>query len=163
MAVKGVGGLGRPLVGKPSRSNKEGAIVIPLGVDDAKRIIYDRLEVKDPGVKYRHLNRVATDEYLRQLTAEEKVRILEKGQPKLVWRLRRGQRRNEALDLTVYSLCAFRSLNANRPRVAASLQKVDPSDQAPPTPGAEPDKEVQASTGKKFTRKSTFVTAWRRW
>jgi phage terminase large subunit GpA-like protein len=163
MSIKGVGGMGRPLVGKPTRANKENAIVIPIGVDDAKRIIYDRLDLKEVGPKFMHFSRVATDEYLKQLTSEEKVRVLEKGQPKLIWRLRRGQRRNEALDLTVYSLAALRSLNANMGRVAESLRKA--SEKIPGSPGdaVQAKQDDPPAQVKRFVRKSNFVTSWRKW
>lgn len=115
-ATKGFGGAGKPLIGKISRaqSYRKGALLVPIGVDDAKKTVYDRLEVQEPGPLYMHLNQMATDDYLKQLTAEKQItKYTRDGVPERVWVRRVTGSRNEALDMEVMNLAAISFLNAN--------------------------------------------------
>ena len=50
-AIKGVGGEGRALVGRPSKNNVGKVRLFPVGVDTAKELIYARSKIKEPGVE----------------------------------------------------------------------------------------------------------------
>ena len=54
-------------------------------------------------------------DYFKQLTAEEQAKVLNRrtGRTRSEWRLRKGHKRNEALDLEVYNLAGFHALNLN--------------------------------------------------
>ena len=72
----------------------------------AKETLSSRLKIGRPGPGYLHLPEWVDAEYLAQLTAEKKIRKYVKGKgsvPEWV----KTRERNEALDLTVYSLAAL--------------------------------------------------------
>jgi len=121
-AVKGYGGYGRTFIGKASRNNKQRALVFPLGVDTAKELIYDRLQITDPGTGYMHFSQECNEEYFLQLTSEKHVTKYSKGFPTKVWELKSG-RRNEALDCEVYALAAMKLLNPSMEHLARRLEE----------------------------------------
>jgi phage terminase large subunit GpA-like protein len=121
-AVKGYGGYGRPFIGKASRNNKQRALVFPLGVDTAKELVYDRLQISEVGTGYMHFNASCNEDYFLQLTSEKHVTRYTKGFPTKVWVLKSG-RRNEALDCEVYALAAFTLLNASMEHLAKQLEE----------------------------------------
>lgn len=121
-AIKGLGGYGKPFIGKASRNNRQRALLFPLGVDTAKELIYARLEIDDPGPGYMHFGGKCDEEYFKQLTAERHITKYSRGFPTKVWVKKEGQR-NEALDCEVYALAAFTLLNADMPRVLRHLQE----------------------------------------
>jgi len=105
----------RPLVSSPSlkrwgRGERQVSLYT-IGIDAAKRLLFDRLKVEEPGPGYIHFPSVdwCDDEFARQLTSERLVTKRERGRPKQVWEPVRA--RNEALDLYVYGLAALRLLN----------------------------------------------------
>ena len=53
------------------------------------------------------------EEYFSMLTAEHCVTRFHKGVARREWVLKKGQRRNEALDLFVYNFVALKILNPN--------------------------------------------------
>jgi len=120
-AVKGMGGYGKPFIGKVSRNNRHRALVIPLGVDTAKELVYARLEIEDPGPGYMHFSQNCDEEYFNQLTAERHITKYNRGFPTKVWVKKEGQR-NEALDMEVYALAAYTLLNANMKAVGEQLR-----------------------------------------
>jgi phage terminase large subunit GpA-like protein len=139
VAIKGVTGAGRPLVEDIKRrkarlkNRKKGAALIePLGVDQAKTLIYSRLKQTKPGPGYMHYpaREVYDDEYFAQLTSEKLVPRDVQGRPKLVWVQTR--KRNEALDCRIYALAALRLMAtaARRPRRVAVATPETP----PPAP-----------------------------
>lgn len=112
-AAKGYAGAGRPMIGKPTRNNKQHATVFPIGVDDVKSKIYDRLQIETPGPAFIHFKTDVCDEdFMLQLTSEKHITRYHKGFPTKVWQLRQG-RRNEVLDCMVYAMAAFKLLNVN--------------------------------------------------
>lgn len=121
-AVKGLGGYGKYFIGKATRNNKHRALVIPLGVDTAKELIYDRLQIEKPGPGYMHFNQKCTEEYFLQLTSEKHVTKYNKGFPTKMWELKSG-RRNEALDCEVYALAACKVINPNMERLAQNMEE----------------------------------------
>jgi len=112
-AIKGVGGAGRPLVGRPSRSNTAKVHLFPVGVDTAKDMVYSRLRIQEYGPGYCHFP-VGRDKcYFEQMTSEKAVSKWIKGIATRAWVKKSASRRNEALDCRVYALAAFDILNAN--------------------------------------------------
>jgi phage terminase large subunit GpA-like protein len=120
-ATKGISGKGRPLIeDEPKRRRrlrtrrKKGHAVEPVGVDQAKAIIYARLKMLTPGPGYIHFPADAAfdDEYFAQLAAEElRVRV-RNGRPVAEWVQVRP--RNEALDCIILALVAYRLAGAGR-------------------------------------------------
>jgi phage terminase large subunit GpA-like protein len=108
-AIKGMGGEGKPVVGRPSRNNIGKVPLYPIGVDTAKELVFSRLRMDEPGPGYCHFPARRDDEYFRQLTAEKQVIRYHKGFPARTWIKTRT--RNEALDVRVYAMAAFAILN----------------------------------------------------
>lgn len=108
-ATKGMSMPGRPLVGRPSKANKHGVKLLPIGTDTAKDVVFARLRINTPGPGYMHFPASCDEEYFRQLTAERVMTRFVKGRP--VRRYEKpAHRRNEALDLEVMNLAALISL-----------------------------------------------------
>lgn len=110
-AIKGVGGEGKAIVGRPSKNNIGKIRLFPVGVDTAKELIYSRLKITEPGPGFCHFPARYDDEYFEQLTAEQIVTRFSKGFRKREWKKVRA--RNEALDLRVYAIAAYALLNTN--------------------------------------------------
>jgi phage terminase large subunit GpA-like protein len=112
-AVKGVQHPGKSVLGRPSKQDvdhngekvPEGVELWPIGVDTAKKKIYARLKIEEPGPGCMHFPVDLPDEYYKQLTAERLVTKYERGYPKRVWEKDETER-NEALDLEVYAYAA---------------------------------------------------------
>jgi len=155
-ALKGVGGEGKPIAGRPSKSNSMKCHLFPVGVDTAKDLIFARLRIQEPGPGYVHFADSLHDEYFRQLTAEKIVTRFHKGFKKRVFEKIRA--RNEALDCMVYALAAYAIIGVNvntfADRVASdvSAEKED-----------QPADTVQQGRKKRFVPKTgrNFVNGWR--
>ena len=110
-AIKGIGGEGKPIVGRPSKNNIGKINLFPVGVDTAKELVYSRLKITDEGEGYCHFPSGRSPEYYMMLTAEKKVIRYHKGRPRREWVKIRT--RNEALDCRVYATAALGLLNVN--------------------------------------------------
>ena len=115
MAVKGITGMGRPLIEDEKKRRqrlrnrrKKAAHVEPLGVDQGKALLYARLKLPVPGPAYLHFPRdpAFDDEYFAQLAAEKLVTKIKGTRPFQEWVQTRP--RNEALDCLLYALAALR-------------------------------------------------------
>lgn len=115
-AIKGVGGEGKPIVGRPSKNNIGKVPLYPVGVDTAKELLYARLRQNEAGPGYCHFHDRLDEEHFRQLTAEKQVMRYHKGYPKRGWIKTRT--RNEALDVRVYAIAALSILNVNMDSIA---------------------------------------------
>ena len=115
-AIKGVGGEGKPLVGKPGRNNIGKIRLFPIGVDSAKELLYSRLKITEPGPGYCHFP-PRNDEYFKQLTAEKLVTRYHKGFARREWVKVRS--RNEALDCRIYAMAGLGILNLNLATIEA--------------------------------------------
>lgn len=144
-AVKGVGGEGRAIVSRPSKSNQGNVQLFSLGVDSAKDSIYARLGISDEGPGYYHFRWDLDEEFFKQLTAEKITTKYVKGKPQRVWVQTRP--RNEALDCNVYALCALYILNANLDVLVDKLQVKT--------------EEVKQPKRKPRERNSKWVSGWR--
>ena len=152
-AIKGVGGEGRPLVGRPSTNNNMKCKLFPIGVDTAKEIVYSRLRIQEKGAGYCHFPIDRDDEYFRMLTAEEIVTRFHKGFRKREWRKTRA--RNEALDCRVYAIAASAILNTNI-NAMASRQKA----RSKPEDVAE-DAPVERKAVRRRPPRTGFANSWR--
>jgi len=133
-AIKGIGGEGKPIVGRPTKNNIGKINLFPVGVDTAKEIVYARLKISDEGDGYCHFPTGRNEEYFRMLTAEKKVTKYFKGRPRMEWTKIRT--RNEALDCRVYATAALAILNLNLEALSKQAQNrlQSPEDQASKRP-----------------------------
>jgi phage terminase large subunit GpA-like protein len=149
-AIKGVGGEGKPLVGKPGRNNIGKIKLFPIGVDTAKDVLFSRMRIAEPGPGYMHFPLSRSDEYFRQLTAEKLVTRYHKGFARREWVKIRP--RNEALDVRVYAMGALGILNLN---INAIADRVMMKHENPP-------EEKQSPPPKRNPRQTGgFVQSWR--
>jgi len=164
-AIRGVGGEGKPLVGRPTINNAQRVKLFPVGVDTAKELVYSRLRITEPGPGYCHFPASYDDEYFRQLTAEQLVSRYHKGFLRREWQKIRP--RNEALDCRVYALAAYSLLNANMNLVADKLQSRPTVSEAPtetvdetPKPIEQPPPTI-ARPIRRAPQRGGFVNGWR--
>lgn len=108
-AIKGIGGEGKPAVGRPTRNNIGKVPLYPLGVDTLKEVHINRLAIEEPGPGYCHFPDNRDAEYFEQLTAERRVTKFQKGKAKRTWA--KTRKRNEAMDVRVYAIAAFAVMN----------------------------------------------------
>jgi phage terminase large subunit GpA-like protein len=151
-AIKGVGGEGKAIVGRPSKNNHIKCPLFPIGVDTAKETIYSRLQIREEGAGYVHFPDTLDDEYFKQLTAEKVVKKYHKGFYKREWV--KTRRRNEALDTFVYAYAALNclgvSVNLIAQRSVKRAQKVE---------GDEPKQRRRRTQQPR--RGGGFVNGWR--
>ena len=120
-AIKGVGGEGKPMIGRPSKNNIAKCPLFPVGVNTAKDLVFARMKIQEPGPGYIHFSDVLNEEYFRQLTAEKVITRFHKGFKKRVFEKIRP--RNEALDCMVYALAAYGILGVDVNSFADRAQK----------------------------------------
>jgi phage terminase large subunit GpA-like protein len=120
MAVKGVDGFGIPLMGRPWVTKGRKVPVFPVAVDEGKKLVMARLrsarpdgadpDTPMPGFCHFPLRAPYDLEYFRQLTAEKLVDGETRDHyPTQRW-VKLPNRRNEALDVRVYSTAALEAL-----------------------------------------------------
>lgn len=133
-AIKGMGGEGKAMVGRPSKNNVGKCPLFPVGVHTVKDALFGRLKVADPGPAYVHFSDTLPDEYFKQLTAEKIVTRYHKGFQRREFIKTRP--RNEALDCFVYALAAHAIIGVNVNALAARLEAapVETEEKAPPAP-----------------------------
>jgi len=156
-AIKGVGGEGRPISGKPSRNNSVKCRLFPIGVDTAKDLIFARLRIKEEGAGFIHFSEVLNDEYFRQLTAEKIVTKFVRGFKKRVFQKIRA--RNEALDCMVYSWAAYSIINLNVNSIAARIQAK--SEDPEVVEVVEPESIVVKRRPMQRRPRQNYTNAWR--
>jgi phage terminase large subunit GpA-like protein len=148
-AIKGVGGEGKPIVGKPSKNNIGKIKLFPVGVDTVKLLLFSRFKIQEAGAGYCHFPVGREDEYFKQLTAEKIATRYHKGFARREFVKTRT--RNEALDVRVYAMAALSLLNVNLASLAkrAELRKqaTEVVKTTKPTSRAKPQ--------------SSFVNGWR--
>jgi len=118
-ATKGQSQAGKPIVGPPTKAGPQKDIsLVPIGTDTAKDLLAGWLNVEEPGPGYCHFPAAYDAGYFLQLTAEHAVTLPHRGVPRRVWRLKRGRRRNEALDCRILAMAAAKLLRPNLPVLA---------------------------------------------
>jgi len=152
-AIKGVGGEGKPIVGRPSKNNVARCPLFPVGVDTTKDLLFTRLKIKEPGAGYVHFNDTLNDEYFRQLTAEKIVTKMIRGFAHRQFQKMRP--RNEALDCFVYALAAYGITNININALADRVEYEHREEQVVEEKPVNPKKSFVPKTNK------GFVNSWR--
>lgn len=155
-AIKGKSTAGSPVVGRPSKSNKGGVNLFPIGTDTAKELIYKRLQILDPGSGYIHfpIKENFDEEWFEQLTAEKCVTKYRQGQPYRAWV--QVRKRNEALDLSVYNLAALYILNPN----FAALAEKFTAEEEKPAELSSAEKSLTQTPKRQRKRRGGFATSW---
>jgi len=105
-AIKGVPGVGKPAVDRPSRKNKGKVNLYSVGTFTVKDSMKARLGKNSPGPGYIHIPDRVDKEFCDQLASEKKVIKEVHGQKKVEWVKTRP--RNEAWDLLCYNFAALR-------------------------------------------------------
>jgi phage terminase large subunit GpA-like protein len=123
-AVKGVGGFGKPLVARPTKSSVREVRLFIIGTDTAKDTLYSRLKIRDTGFGYCHFPSTYDEKYFDQLTSEKCVIETKRGQRVRKWIVKEGFR-NEALDVRNYAMAAMIILNPNWTRLRFKAEKKD--------------------------------------
>lgn len=122
-AVKGDGDPKKPVRGKASmidvnvrgRTLKRGCRLWFVGTHQAKNLLANRLALEQPGPGFIHLPAEGLpDDYLEQLTAEERVMVRTARGVIERWVKPSSSTRNEAWDLWVYALFAAHSLDTHK-------------------------------------------------
>ena len=153
-AIKGVGGDGKAIAGKPSKNNTVKCPLFPIGVDTVKDLMFSRLKIKEQGAGYVHFADTLNDEYFRQLTAEKAVTRFHRGFKKRVFEKIRA--RNEALDCMVYAIAAYSILGVNVNALAAKIGEQEKPKKQDEAPERRPEPFVP-----RYPRKGGFVNSWR--
>lgn len=138
--VKGGSVSGKPLVERPSATNRYRIPLYVLCVDTGKDIITARLRIGTPSPGFIHLPEWVDDEFIDQLTAEKKIRKYVKGRGS-VGEYVKLRERNEALDLTVYALsglyiCGPATVRSLPDRAGRLSVRVEPGAAPKPTAAA---------------------------
>lgn len=126
--IKGIGGKGRPIVSRATNisfgKTKRSAIkLFPVGVHDAKQIIYSRLRKQEPGAGYMHFPLSVDKEYFEMLTAEKLINKNTNGYIRQEWV--KVRERNEALDCKVYAYAALKILNPNFEKLSEQFKNYE--------------------------------------
>lgn len=154
-AVKGSSERARPIIFRSKTTRVKKVTLVMVGTDTAKEMIYSRLTITEPGPGYAHFPSCYSEEFLKQLVSEKMITVSSKGQ--LVKHfVKRGP--NEALDLRVYSLAAFKLLNANLPAIAKNMAREVPKSPVEPEKKPEPEPEQ-----KKPARQAPKSQGWGGW
>lgn len=155
-AIKGVGGEGKPISGRPSKNNIAKCPLFPIGVDTVKDLVFARLRIQEPGAGYVHFSDTLSDEYFRQLTAEKIVTKYHKGFKKRMFEKVRP--RNEALDCMVYSIAAYAIIGMN---VNAFADKLESEPQKMEQKAPEKTVKNQPFVPVRPSRPGGFANSWR--
>lgn len=151
-AIKGVGGEGKPIAGRPSKSNVAKCPLFPVGVNTVKELLFARMRIQEEGAGYIHFSENLSDEYFKQLTAEKIVTRFHKGFKRREFVKTRP--RNEALDCFVYALAAYAIVGINVNSLADRIEAQEPSE-----PKSEPKRTVTQPFVPRVGR--NFVNSWR--
>jgi len=151
-AIKGVGGEGKPIAGRPSKNNIAKCPLFAIGVDTVKDIVFARLRIDEDGAGYVHFSDELTDDYFKQLTAEKVVTKYHRGFKKRVYEKIRP--RNEALDCMVYAIAAYAILSVNVKTLARRIEEKEVV-QEKPKPASPNNRPLMPK------RAGGFVNSWR--
>lgn len=154
-AIKGIAGVGKPIVGKPSTANIGKIPLIPVGVHTAKELVLQRLAASEGEAGYCHFPENYGTEYFNQLTSEQLVTRYHKGYKKQEFVAMR--KRNEAFDCRVYATAALEMTNVNlkshRRNLLIQLEKRKQTE-------AEAVEKTKMQR-RPIRKKTSFVDSWR--
>ena len=120
-AIKGQSQSSKPIAGRPTVAGRQRIQLFPAGVDSAKEVIFQWLQVEAKGPGYIHFPNTCDEEYFKQLTAEKRVIKYIKGNKTIVWV--KQYKRNESLDCFVYALVALNILQPNLELIASNTSQ----------------------------------------
>jgi phage terminase large subunit GpA-like protein len=149
-ATKGSSQAGRPLYTMSRGAKVGGVVLLMVGTEGAKDLIFGRLRVDEPGPGFTHFPAWYPEEYFDGLTAEKAIITKSQGQEVKRWVRKRPGLANEPVDLAVLNLVAIRTLGQvdwdsfERKHEAAS----------------EPEAEKKAPA-KPRRKKAGYAKAWR--
>ncbi|MFT8463145.1 phage terminase large subunit family protein [Acetobacter persici] len=154
---------------KPSVRNKASFRPVIIGVNAAKDVIRARLHLKPPpagqhSAGYMHYPADRDINFFAQLVAERSVKKHERGQIFRVWELMPG-RRNEALDLAVYSyaaLCGLTYMGLRLNRKADAIAAEATQHPPPPAPVTEDASIVPGESVQSLTETDTAAAKQKR-
>ena len=127
-AVQGSPTINAPILGKPRWAANPKAKIYPLGVNQAKDIIYQRLALTKPDEGkpfppgYVHFNDSATEKFVEGLTCEYGKEEIYRGEVFTRYVCPPG-RRNEPLDTFVYALAGAIAINPRFDRIRENMEK----------------------------------------
>ena len=164
--IKGSNTRAAPLLGKGSKQDvnwrgrilKGGVTLYLVGTDTAKRTIYARLKIQQPGPGHVHFGQNATEEYLTGLTCERLVPRTVKGFQVLEWKNPTGAR-NEPLDTAVYALAAL-ELVKRRYNRATMWDQLEAQLMTPAKPQRSPAATAAPAAAPRPARRGGFVRGW---
>lgn len=174
-AVKGSSTRGKPIVSKPTRTNKAKINLYTVGTESAKDTIFARFNIEDQGPGYCHFpadRGEYNEDYFKMFCAEKRLTKFVSGKKVSFWSKISEKARNEALDLRVYNLAAFKILNPDLKSFEQALREKkrkirenepETSEKIENTP--KKNKNAEKSTIKKPRRfvsaRKGFVNGWR--
>lgn len=123
-AIKGRGTVGIPILGRTYSLVDNGRTkLLTVGTNAAKEQIFNALDLQEAGAKYIHFPRAYCDEeYFEQLTSEVGFKIVSGLIEHTVYKKKKRDIRNEALDLLVYAYAAIEFINPNFEKLEANLK-----------------------------------------
>ncbi len=136
-AIKGKGGQGEPFIRTPTINNNVKCKLYTLGVDQEKsNLLLSNLKLETPGPNYSHFpkGRGYTEEWYKMLTSEERKIKFIKGEKYYYWALKKGHRRNEALDIRVYNKAALEIANVRWKLAETKLEALQKAMEIKETP-----------------------------
>jgi len=126
-AIKGRGGAGIPLIYKITRTQKENAALIILGVDEGKTAIIENLQIKERGPFYCHFpkdkERNYDSVYFKGLISERQVPRKTHGKVTFNWEKVTEDARNEPFDIRNYARAALKLLNPSFEKLESRLSE----------------------------------------
>ncbi len=137
-AVRGDSGKGEVWPRKPGKfKGPVKAPVYTIKVDAAKDALYGRADsVEEHGPGYFHVPDILDEEYFRQFTSEHAVTTYDsRGFEVRAYEMKKGRKRNEALDTAVYayaSLCALYTMGLDLAAECSKATVFWPPDIEPP-------------------------------
>lgn len=148
--TKGHAVPGKPITEFPRAPNKQKVYLTMIGTDTAKELLYNRLNLTDPGTGYCHFP-MADDydeEYFKQLTAEKREPRHRHGHLFYVWTAMR--KRNEALDCRLGAHAALRILERHSRVIPVTI---DPGKSAKPPPRTAEEPQATPDNGRQAPRR----------
>lgn len=112
-AIIGRSGSGRPLWRRGGDIDRSLAKWFVVGSDLGKTQVMAGVATAEHGPGKWHTRSEFPEHFWDWLAAEELATVETRGGPKAEWRLKKGKRRNEALDTSVYALAARYSFEVN--------------------------------------------------
>ena len=154
-AVQGSPTINAPVLGKPRFAANPKAKIYPIGVNQAKDIIYHRLGLNHPVAGkfppgYIHFNDSAGEEFFNSLTAEYGKEEMYRGEIFTRYVCPAGKR-NEVLDTYVYAMAAALAINPRFDRIRENMKRRGESEDPPP-----PQKRTVKKPRRKI-KKKTFI------